>query len=144
MVNKIKSFKFYKRFYQNWWISFLFDKWNNFQKENIIKSWTEIPRMNSEERKKEIKIWKLSSVRIETRYRISLIKSPNQRFQSKTPKEERKRRKIWKILSSTRTNLIEPRFQVSEKERQSNGEREREKEKIYTKRDKKSNGFLSL
>lgn len=44
----------------------------------------------------------------------------------------------------TRTNLIEPRFQVSEKERQSNGEREREKEKIYTKRDKKSNGFLSL
>lgn len=140
MVNKIKSFKFYKRFYQNWWISFLFDKWNNFQKENIIKSWTEIPRMNSEERKKEIKIWKLSSVRIETRYRIPLIKSPNQRFQSKTPKKE----KNLKNPFLTRTNLIEPRFQVSEKERQSNKEREREKEKIYTKRDKKSNGFLSL
>lgn len=34
----------------------------------------------------------------------------------------------------TRTNLIEPRFQVSEKERQSNGEREKRKRR-YTRRE---------
>lgn len=81
-------------------------------------------RKKNRKRKKEIKS-----------YSIPLIKSPNQRFQSKTQqrrKSDRERKEREKNLKNpslrvTRTNLIEPRFQLREK-------RERKK-KRYTRRE---------
>lgn len=53
MVNKIKSFKFYKRFYQNWWISFLFEMEQlSKRKHNQILNWDSKNELGKKKKRK--------------------------------------------------------------------------------------------